>query len=75
MLVPMDDTTLKLLVNRVMLAIGSLSLVDKQLMEVKAIFDNDFQNLYCESTRGEKENSDLEFFISPPLSVYDESAE
>ena len=70
----MDHDLLKLLLNRVSLAIGSLSLVDKQLMEVKALLDNDFQNLYCETTRGEKENSEQEFFISPPLSVYDESA-
>ena len=69
----MDHDLLKLLLNRVMLAIGSLSLVDKQLMEVKALLDNDVQTSYAEAIRGEEEKSgDSDFFISPPLDIYRE---
>ena len=61
----------KLLVNRCKLAIGSLSLVEKQLSEILSELDNTSENLYAEAIRGEEENSDLEFFISPPLFVYE----
>ena len=62
----------KLLVNRTKLALGSLSLVEKQLTEILGALDNSSQNVYDEPIRGEEENSDSGFFISPPLSVYDE---
>jgi len=64
----------KLLVNRTKLALGSLSLVEKQLTEILLELDNQVDNLYAEPIRGEEENSDSGFFISPPLSVYDEEA-
>ncbi len=67
--------TIKLLVDRTRLAQGSMALVDKQLSEILYALDNLLENVYAEAIRGEEENSDLEFFISPPLSVYDESAE
>ena len=63
----------KLLVNRTKLALGSLSLVEKQLTEILLELDNSSAELYDDTLRGEKENSDQGFFISPPLSVYDES--
>ena len=64
-------TTLKLLVNRVKLAQGSMALVDKQLTEILVLLDNQVPKLYDDTHRGEKENSEQDFFISPPLSVYD----
>ena len=66
----MNRTTLKLLEQRAKLALGSLSLVEKQLLDINAVLDNWIENLYDEPIRGEKENSDREFFISPPLTVY-----
>ena len=63
---------IKLLVNRVKLAQGSMALVDKQLTEILYALDNLLENVYTEAIRGEEENSDSDFFISPPLSVYDE---
>ena len=56
-----------------MLAQGSLALIDKQLTEILSILDNQVAKVYDEPIRGEEENSDLEFFISPPLSAYDEA--
>ena len=62
---------IKLLVNRVKLAQGSMALVDKQLSEILSVLDNSSQKLYDEPIRGEEKNSDQDFFISPPLSVYE----
>ena len=65
---------IKLLVQRAKLAQGSLALVDKQLSEILSLLDNSSQNVYDEPIRGEKENlDDSKFFISPPLSAYDEA--
>ena len=61
----------KLLVNRTKLALGSLSLVEKQLTEILLELDNSSVELYDDTHRGEKENSDQDFFISPPTEVYD----
>ena len=63
---------IKLLVNRTKLALGSLSLVEKQLTEILLELDNSSPKVYDEPIRGEEENSDSGFFISPPLEVYDE---
>ena len=70
----MNRTLIKLLVSRAKLAQGSLALVDKQLSEILSALDNQVEILYAEAIRGEEENSDSDFFISPPLSVYDESS-
>ena len=67
----MNRAFIKLLVNRCQLALGSNALVVKELEEVSAALDNMMNILYAEDTRGEEENSELEFFITPPLSVYD----
>ena len=69
----MNRTLVKLLVSRAKLAQGSLALVDKQLSEILGALDNTVEILYAEAIRGEEENSDQEFFISPLLEVYDES--
>ena len=71
----MERPLIKLLVSRCKLAIGSLALVEKQLQSVLEVLDNQVENVYAEAIRGEEENSDLDFFISPPLSVYDGDAE
>ena len=63
---------IKLLEQRCKLALGSLALVEKQLICVQQELDNLLKNVYTEAIRGEEENSDLDFFISPPLEVYDE---
>ena len=70
----MNRVLIKLLVNRTKLALGSLSLVEKQLTEILGELDNSVEILYAEAIRGEEEKSELDFFISPPLSVYDEEA-
>jgi len=70
----MNRPLLKLLADRTKLAQGSMALVDKQLSEILFALDNYLAKVYDEPIRGEEENSDLEFFISPPLSVYDEEA-
>ena len=69
----MNRSLIKLLVSRTKLALGSLALVDKQLSEILAELDNVSLKVYDELIRGEEEKSDQDFFISPPLSVYDES--
>jgi len=63
---------LKLLDQRAKLAIGSLALVEKQLLDISTALDNQLENLHAEDTRGQEEKSDSDFFISPPLSAYDE---
>ena len=68
----MNRTLIKLLVNRVKLAQGSMALVDKQLTEILSALDNQVEIFYAEAIRGEEEKSDQDFFISPPLEVYDE---
>ena len=67
----MNRTFTKLLVNRTKLALGSLSLVEKQLEEILHGLDNQVENVYDESIRGKEENLDSEFFLTPPLEVYD----
>ena len=68
----MTRDSMKLLGQRAKLALGSLSLVEKQLLDICTRVDVELQKLYDEPIRGEEENSDLEFFISPPLSAYEE---
>ena len=68
----MNHTLTKLLVSRAKLALGSMSLVEKQLTEILGELDNYLEKIYAEPIRGEEENSDSGFFISPPLSVYEE---
>ena len=68
----MNRALVKLLVSRAKLAQGSLALVEKQLSEILSALDNTVEILYAEAIRGEEENSDSKFFISPLLSVYDE---
>ena len=69
----MNRPLVKLLVSRARLAQGSLALVEKQLAEILSMLDNTAEKVYDETIRGEEENSELEFFITPPLSVYDET--
>ena len=69
----MNRPLIKLLVNRCRLAQGSMALVDKQLSEILFALDNQVENVYDEPIRGEEENlDDSRFFISPPISVYEE---
>ena len=68
----MTRALIKLLVSRAKLAQGSLALVDKQLSEILYALDNTPEKLYDESIRGEEENSDSDFFITPPTSVYED---
>ena len=68
----MNRTITKLLVSRTKLALGSMSLVEKQLTEILGELDNYLEKVYDEPIRGEEENSDSGFFISPPLEVYDQ---
>ncbi len=68
----MNRALVKLLVSRAKLAQGSLALVDKQLSEILSALDNTAEKLYDEPIRGEEKNSDQDFFISPPLEVYEE---
>ena len=68
----MNRASLKLLGQRAKLALGSMALVEKQLLDICTAVDNHLEKLYDEPIRGEEENSgDSEFFISPPLSAYD----
>ena len=67
----MNRALVKLLVSRAKLAQGSLALVEKQLSEILGALDNTVEILYAEAIRGEEENSESEFFISPPLDVYE----
>jgi len=71
----MNRPLLKLLEQRAKLAQGSMTLVEKQLTEILAILDNQLEKVYTETIRGEEKNSDQDFFISPPLAVYDEAGE
>ena len=68
----MNRALIELLVNRAKLAQGSMALVEKQLTEILCELDNQLEKVYDEHIRGEEENSDSGFFISPPLEVYDE---
>ena len=68
----MNRAFIKLLVNRCQLALGSNALVVKELEEVSAALDNMMNVLYSDTLQGEEKNSEQDFFISPPLEVYDE---
>ena len=68
----MNRALIQLLVNRTQLAQGSMALVEKQLTEILYVLDNQLENVYDEPIRGEEKNSDQDFFISPPLEVYEE---
>ena len=71
----MNRTIIKLLVSRARLAQGSMALVEKQLSEILFILDKQIENVYAEDIRGEEENFESKFFVSPPLSVYDGDAD
>ncbi len=68
----MTNDSAKLLRSRTKLALGSLVLVEKQLLDICTALDEQLQNCYDESIRGEEEKFDqqLDFFIRPPLEVY-----
>jgi len=66
-----EHRALMILLDRAKLALGSLALVEKQLLDISTVLDNLLQNFYDEPIRGEEEKSDTDFFISPPLEVYD----
>ncbi len=70
----MNRTMLKLLEQRCKLALGSLSLVEKQLLDICTVLDNQLENVYDETIRGEEKNSDQDFFISPPVELYEGDA-
>jgi len=72
----MNRTSMKLLVNRTKLALGSLSLVEKQLLDICTSLDNQLEEVYDGTIRGEEEKFDdqLDFFIRPPVDVYDNEA-
>ena len=54
----MNRTLLKLLEQRCKLALGSLSLVEKQLLDICSALDNELESNYDEPIRGEEKNSD-----------------
>ncbi len=70
----MNRDSMRLLVNRTKLALGSLSFVEKQLLDICTSLDNQLENVYDGTIRGEEEKFDeqLDFFIRPPVSVYGE---
>ena len=63
----------KLLRNRCQLAIGSLALVEKQLLCILTALDDFDEKFHAEAQGGEKEKSDSDFFLTPPVSVYEDS--
>ena len=67
----MNRDSMHLLGQRAKLALGSLSLVEKQLLDISTVVDNYLENFYDEPIRGEEEKSDSDFFISLPLEVYE----
>ncbi len=69
----MNRTILKVLADRTQLALGSLALVDKQLLEISSVVDDLIEKLHHEDTRGQEEKLDSDFFITPPLEVYDDA--
>ena len=69
----MNRTTAKLLEQRAKLAIGSLALVEKQLLDISTVLTNYLETFSMNPIQGEEENSESEFFITPPLSAYDEA--
>jgi hypothetical protein len=67
------NESIKVLLMRSKLALGSLSLVEKQLLDICTVLTELQEFAMLEPIRGEEKNSDKDFFISPPLSVYDEA--
>ncbi len=68
----MNRDSMKLLAQRAKLALGSLALVEKQLLDITTVVDNQIEKLYDEPIRGEEENLELDFSSTvPPLSVYE----
>jgi len=66
----MNRTIINLLVNRVDLALGSMALIEKQLLEIHTVLDDQVENSHHEDTRGQEENPEFDF-SSIPLEVYD----
>ena len=62
---------LVILLSRSKLALGSLALVEKQLLDISTVLDNLIENFHNEPIEGEEEKSDTDFFITPPLEVYE----
>ncbi len=67
----MTNDSIKVLISRTKLALGSLSLVEKQLLDICTVLTEYSEFAMVEPIRGEEKNSDLGFFISPPLEVYE----
>ena len=66
-----ESGALKVLLARSKLALGSMALVEKQLLEICTVVDNLIENVYDEPIRGEEEKLDTDFFITPSLEVYE----
>ena len=63
-----------ILLARTGIALGSLALVEKELLCLREGLTFLCENVTVENNRGEEEKSDTDFFISPPLSAYDEGS-
>jgi hypothetical protein len=62
---------LRILLDRTELALGSLVLVEKQLLEIRSDLTTAVKTVMIKSQGDEEENSEQDFFISPPLYVYE----
>ena len=66
----MNTRAIAILLDRVSIALGSLSLVDKELVVIQTVLTEWSENSRMNHPGDEKEKSDSDFFITPPLEVY-----
>ena len=63
--------TVKLLVNRCGIALGSMALVEKELLEIHTVL-TELQNFAMMESQGDEEQKfDSDFFTKPSLEVYE----
>ncbi len=65
------ERALRILLDRSALALGSLALVEKQLVEINADLTIACERFTMKPQGDEEEKSEFDFFITPPLSVYE----
>ena len=71
MSIAIPNEVAKVLLMRSKLALGSLELVEKQLLDIRTVL-TEVQNFVILNEQGDEQKSDdSDFFISPPLSAYE----
>ena len=66
-----SNDSLRILLSRTKLALGSMSLVEKQLLEICTVLTDELEKFKVSTQGDEEEKSDRDFFITPLVEIYE----